>query len=53
VNEEKYWEIDRFYSKAYSVFNEARDHDKKFEYDLCVRRARSGEKEVTLETLAR
>jgi len=39
MNEEKYWEIDRFYSKADSVLTEARDHDKKFEYDLCVRRS--------------
>jgi len=39
MNEEKYWEIDKFYSKADSILSEAREHAKKLEYDLCVRRS--------------
>jgi HEPN domain-containing protein len=39
LTQEQYWEIDKFYSKADSILGEARDHSKKIEYDLCVRRS--------------
>jgi len=39
ISKEQYWEIDKFYSKATSILDEAREHVKKFEYDLCVRRS--------------
>jgi HEPN domain-containing protein len=39
INKDQYWEIDKFYSKADSILREAREHAKKLEYDLCVRRS--------------
>jgi HEPN domain-containing protein len=39
MNQQQFLEIDPFYVKANSVIDEARDHAKKFEYDLCVRRS--------------
>lgn len=39
MNSEQYWEIDKFYSKADSILREAREHAKRLEYDLCVRRS--------------
>jgi HEPN domain-containing protein len=39
MNQDEYWETDKFYSKANSVLSEARDHSKKYNYDLCVRRS--------------
>ena len=39
INKDQYWEIDKFYSKARSILDEAREHARKFEYDLCVRRS--------------
>jgi HEPN domain-containing protein len=39
MSREKFTEIEKFYSKASSVLEEAREQAKKFNYDLCVRRS--------------
>jgi len=52
LTQEQYWEVDKFYSKADSILNEARDHAKKFEYDLCVRRSQEAF-ELFLKTMFR
>jgi HEPN domain-containing protein len=39
MNQQQFFELDPFYNKANSVIDEARDHAKKYEYDLCVRRS--------------
>ncbi len=52
LSQEQYWEVDKFYSKADSILKEARDHAKKFEYDLCVRRSQEAF-ELFLKTMFR
>ena len=39
LTRERYWQIDRdYYSKARAVLEEARNHLKKYNHELCVRR---------------
>ena len=39
LSKDQYWEIDRHYTKARAVLEEARNHLQKHNYELCVRRA--------------
>jgi HEPN domain-containing protein len=39
LSQERFWELDKFHSKANAVLQEAREHLRKLEYDLCVRRS--------------
>jgi len=39
LEQQQYWDIDRHYSKASQILDEAKSHAEKYQHDLAVRRA--------------
>ncbi len=50
LSQQQYWDLDRHYSKASQILDEAKSHAEKFQHDLAVRRAQEAF-ELLLKTM--